>query len=191
MKANEKLSQIAKLLNLSTELATVKTKDGTEFMVDEMKVGSNAYIKTDEGEKVALPDGDYTLDSGEVIEVKEGKITEIEKSEPAGEQEAAKDDKKEMTYATKEELAEVKKGVDELKSMIEEMAKKEDKKEMSSQNKKPEKEPKQKSEKEELSVDKPIKGAPKKEEKKEQIKFGSHSNTIGNSIMSRIADISK
>lgn len=186
MKANEKLSQIAKLLNLSTELATVKTKDGTEFMIDKMKVGSNAYIETDEGEKVALPDGDYTLESGEVIEVKDGKITEIEKSEPASEQEAAKDDKKEMNYATKEELAEVKKGVDELKSMIEDMAKKEDKKEMSSHNK----EAKQEAKKEELSVEKPIKGAPKTEEKKEQVKFGTQ-NTIGNSIMSRIAEISK
>lgn len=188
MKANEKLSQIAKLLNLSQEeLKAVKTEDGTEFMVDEMKVGSNAYITTDEGEKVALPDGEYKLEDGTTIEVKEGKISEIE-SAASGGQEAKKDEKKtEMEYATKEELAEVKKGVDELKSMIEEMGKK--KEEMSAQRK--EKEPKKETKKkEELSVEKPLKGAPKKEEKKEMFKFGSQ-DTIGNKIMSSIANISK
>lgn len=193
MSEKSKLDQIKELLKMSkTELMKVKTKDGSEFEVDEMKVGANAFVMTDDGEKVALPDGDYTLEDGQKLEIKDGKISEISEKEKE-DVDAEKENKEKMTYATKEELAEVKKGVDEVKAMIEEMAGKK-KEDMSDQDKKDlSKENKKEDKKEDLSNQEPkkeITGAPESNEQSEQLKFGSQKG-VGNTIMSNIAKLSK
>tara|TARA_R100000654_G_scaffold12032_3_gene26157 strand:- start:1494 stop:2099 length:606 start_codon:yes stop_codon:yes gene_type:complete len=109
----------------AVELATAKLENGAVIEAEAMSEGNDVFIVTDD-EKVPLPDGTYTLESSEVLVAKDGKIVSIgeEKEEASAEVEAEtdlEDEKKEdMRYATKEELAEVKKLVEEIKKMVEE-----------------------------------------------------------------------
>ena len=106
------------------ELATAKLENGATIEAEAMSEGNDVLIVTDD-EKVPLPDGTYTLESSEVLVAKDGKIVSIgeEKEEASEDVEAdlEEDDKDDMKkhYATKEELAEVKKLVDEIKKMVE------------------------------------------------------------------------
>ena len=106
------------------ELATAKLENGATIEAEAMSEGNDVFIVTDD-EKVPLPDGTYTLESSEVLVAKDGKIVSIgeEKEEASEDVEAdlEEDDKDDMKkhYATKEELAEVKKLVEEIKKMVE------------------------------------------------------------------------
>lgn len=106
------------------ELATAKLENGATIEAEAMSAGKDVFIVTDD-EKVPLPDGTYTLESSEVLVAKDGKIVSIgEEKEEASEDveaELEEDDKDDMKkhYATKEELAEVKKLVEEIKKMVE------------------------------------------------------------------------
>tara|TARA_Y100001937_G_scaffold24132_2_gene34692 strand:- start:1070 stop:1675 length:606 start_codon:yes stop_codon:yes gene_type:complete len=109
----------------AVELATAKLENGAVIEAEAMSEGNDVFIVTDD-EKVPLPDGTYTLESSEVLVAKDGKIVSIgeEKEEASAEVEAETDleeeKKEDMRYATKEELAEVKKLVEEIKKMVEE-----------------------------------------------------------------------
>ena len=108
----------------AVELATAKLENGAVIEAEAMSAGNDVFIVTDD-EKVPLPDGTYTLESSEVLVAKDGKIVSIgeEKEEASEDVEAdlEEDDKDDMKkhYATKEELAEVKKLVEEIKKMVE------------------------------------------------------------------------
>ena len=108
----------------AVELATAKLENGATIEAEAMSEGNDVFIVTDD-EKVPLPDGTYTLESSEVLVAKDGKIVSIgeEKEEASEDVEAdlEEDDKDDMKkhYATKEELAEVKKLVEEIKKMVE------------------------------------------------------------------------
>ena len=96
------------------ELATAQLENGTTVEAEAFEAGNEIFIVT-EDEKVALPVGSYTLeDSTELVVEEEGIIASIGEAE-VEEVEAAAD------YATKEELAEVKKAVEDIVTMIEEL----------------------------------------------------------------------
>ena len=96
------------------ELATMQLENGTTVEAEAFETGNEIFIVT-EDEKVALPVGSYTLeDSTELVVEEEGIIASIGEAE-VEEVEAAAD------YATKEELAEVKKAVEDIVTMIEEL----------------------------------------------------------------------
>lgn len=104
------------------KLAQATLENGTVIESEEFAAGSEVFIVT-EDEKVALPIGDYTLEDGEILKVEEegiiasiGAAEEVEE-EASEEVEAAEEE--EMGYATKQDLAEVKAMIDEIKSMIE------------------------------------------------------------------------
>ena len=104
------------------KLAQATLENGTVIESEEFAAGSEVFIVT-EDEKVALPIGEYTLEDGEMLKVEEegiiasiGAAEEVEE-EASEEVEAAEEE--EMNYATKEDLAEVKAMIDEIKSMIE------------------------------------------------------------------------
>jgi|TARA_Y100000289_G_scaffold36246_1_gene35744 hypothetical protein len=141
------------------ELATMQLENGTTVEAEAFEAGNEIFIVT-EDEKVALPVGNYTLeDSTELIVEEEGIIASI--GEPAAEEvEAAAD------YATKEELAEVKKAVEDIVTMIEEMGygKKDEK--MASEEKE--------DIKEELSEVEKVKHNPETEEKPETILYAQN-----------------
>lgn len=122
MKSNEMLNQVKILLGIEVKLEQMKLENGTVLEADKFEAGNEIFIVT-EDERVALPIGEYVLDNGTVVVIEEeGLIKEI-KSEteeaPEVEVEAEEDEKEEMKYATKEELAEVKSMIEEIKAMLE------------------------------------------------------------------------
>lgn len=127
MKSNNVIEKIKDVLNLNEEvkLEQAKLDNGTVIEADAFESGNEIFIVT-EDEKVALPIGEYALEDGKILVVsEEGIIAEIkeaeaeEEAEEVGEVEAKEEEKEEMGYATKEELAEVKSMIEEIKAMLE------------------------------------------------------------------------
>ena len=128
MKSNNVIEKIKDVLNLNEEvkLEQAKLDNGTVIEADAFESGNEVFIVT-EDEKVALPIGEYALEDGKILVVAEdGLISEIkdaeaeeETEEEVEEVEAKEEEKEEMGYATKEELAEVKSMIEEIKAMLE------------------------------------------------------------------------
>ena len=127
MKSNKVIEQIKNVLNLNEEvkLEQAKLDNGTVIEADAFESGVEVFIVT-EDEKVALPIGEYALEDGKILVVaEEGIISEIkdaeveEETEEVEEVEAKEEEKEEIGYATKEELAEVKSMIEEIKAMLE------------------------------------------------------------------------
>lgn len=64
-------------------LASAFLENGTEIKTEaeEWKVGVEAYVENEEGEKIGLPDGTYILDNGTELVIVDGVITEWTESE--------------------------------------------------------------------------------------------------------------
>jgi hypothetical protein len=128
MKSNKVIEKIKDVLNLNEEvkLEQAKLDNGTVIEADSFESGVEVFIVT-EDEKVALPVGDYILEDGKILVVaEEGLIAEIkdaeaeeETEEEVEEVEAAEEEEESLGYATKEELAEVKDMIEEIKAMLE------------------------------------------------------------------------
>jgi len=131
MNTNDMISKIKDVLNLSEEvkLEQQALENGTVLEADAFEAGNEIFIVT-EDEKVAVPVGEYELEDGKVLVVaEEGLIAEIkeataeeevvEEEVEATEDVVLEEEKEEMGYATKEELAEVKSMIEEIKAMLE------------------------------------------------------------------------
>ena len=106
-----------KVEETKVELATAQLENGTTVEAEAFKAGNEIFIVT-EDEKVALPVGEYTLEDGNKLTIEEeGIIASI------GEAETEETEEVEATadYATKEDLAEVRKAVEDIVAMIEEL----------------------------------------------------------------------
>ena len=140
------------------ELAQMKLENGTVLEAEAFEAGKEVFIVTEE-DKIALPVGEYALEDGMILVCEEeGMIKEIKEpiGEESPEEEApAEELAEEPSYATKEELAEVKSMIEEIKAMLEPK-----KEEMSAQVR------------EELSAPatEPLKHSPENQEEKE-LKF--------------------
>jgi hypothetical protein len=135
MKPMEMLNQIKNVLGveLSTEekveLAQAKLENGTVLEAESFESGKEVFILTDD-DKVALPIGEYEMEQdGKMLVIEEdGIISEIkdkEEEEVVEEEvveEELNDDEK---YATKQELAEIKSMVEEIKELMQEGKKEE------------------------------------------------------------------
>ena len=130
MKSNNVIEKIKDVLNLNEEvkLEQMKLDNGTIIEADSFEGGKEVFIVTeDSDEKVALPIGEYALEDGTILVIEEeGIISEIksEESEEEVEEEVeaqveVEAEEEEMSYATKEELAEVKEMIEEIKAMLE------------------------------------------------------------------------
>ena len=142
MKALEVLDQIKGILGIelseqTVQLATMKLDNGTEIMTEgEFVKDKEVFIVGEEGEKIALPVGDYTLEDSRILSViEEGLINEIkeaaeeevveEQAEKEVEAEAeeakvkSKTESTQVVYATKEEVDEVKSMIAEIKTLLE------------------------------------------------------------------------
>jgi len=153
MKAQDILNKIKEVvgIELSEEVAIqleeIKLENGTVLVSEAFEEGQSVFIKTEE-EEIALPVGEYELEDGRSLMVKEeGLIDKImnkeEKEEvkaseetlestedvvestedvveTALEDEKEDEEKEEMKYVTREEFA---KAVEEIKLMIEKMGK--------------------------------------------------------------------
>tara|TARA_R100000541_G_scaffold58727_2_gene70405 strand:- start:838 stop:1443 length:606 start_codon:yes stop_codon:yes gene_type:complete len=127
MKSNKVIEQIKNVLNLNEEvkLETANLDNGTVIEADAFESGNEVFIVT-EDEKVALPIGEYALEDGKILVVaEEGLIAEIKDAEAEEETEEeieeveAAEEEESLGYATKEELAEVKDMIEEIKAMLE------------------------------------------------------------------------
>ena len=136
MNTNDMISKIKDVLNLSEDvkLEQQKLENGTVLEADAFESGNEVFIVT-EDEKVAVPVGEYELEDGRLLVIaEEGLISEVkeageevEEETPAEEEEveasedvALEEEKEEeLGYATKEELAEVKEMIEEIKAMLE------------------------------------------------------------------------
>jgi len=127
MKPSEMLNQVKTLLGVEVKLEQMKLENGTVLEADKFEGGNEIFIVT-EDERVALPIGEYVLEDGQTLVIEEEGIIKEMKSEneEAKEEEVeaeieveAEEEKEEMGYATKEELAEVKSMIDEIKAMLE------------------------------------------------------------------------
>lgn len=133
MKATEILNEIKNVLGIelseeSVALAVMKLENGTEIESESFEVGKDVFIKNEDGDSIPLPVGDYTLEDGTLLSVKEeGKIAEMKKKEEESsepkedleEEKEEKEDKEKMNkYATKEELSALKKDIEDIKNMI-------------------------------------------------------------------------
>jgi len=125
MKSNELLNQVKTLLGMEVKLEQMKLENGTVLEAEKFEAGNEIFIVT-EDERIALPIGEYILENGMVVVIEEeGLINEVKsmESEEAPEVEieveAKEEEKEEMGYATKEELAEVKSMIEEIRAMLE------------------------------------------------------------------------
>src|SRR6056300_1213521 len=72
---------------VKVEMANMKLADGTMLEANEFVAGENVFLVDEEGEKVAAPVGEHTLEDGRVMVVEEeGVIAAI--NEAAAEEEA-------------------------------------------------------------------------------------------------------
>jgi len=116
MKSNEMVNQIKALLNIEVKLEEMKLENGTVLEADSFEKGKEVFILTD-GEKVALPVGEYILEDGRLlVSEEEGMISDVrevsdevpqkeEAEEETEETEDLADDDEEMGYDKK--MAEV------------------------------------------------------------------------------------
>ena len=199
MKATEILNKIKGIVGVelaeeSVNLAEMKLENGTVLVAEEFKAGEAIFIKSEE-EQIALPVGEYKLENDMILVVKEeGLISEIKEVEAEKEEEEEveaadhkDEEKEEMRYVTKEEFN---KAVDEIKAMIDEMAK--HKEEMSEET--ATEEVKEELQETELSATKeeavePIKHNPETEQnKKGKFLFGQkRTETTMDRVFSKIA----
>lgn len=144
MKAQEILNKIKEAVGveLSEEVAVqleeMKLENGTILEAEKFEPGQSVFIKSEDG-NIALPVGEYDLEDGRKLMVKEEGLidaigeVEVEEEEVEASEETVTEEVKETEleeddkYVTKEEFAVA---VDEIKAMIEKMGHK-DKKEMS------------------------------------------------------------
>ena len=119
------LSQVKTLLGVEVKLEQMKLENGTVLEADAFAEGNEIFIVT-EDERVALPVGEYVLEDGQILVVEEeGLIKEMKSGDEEAKEEEVEveaeeeEEKEEMGYATKEELAEVKSMIEEIKAMLE------------------------------------------------------------------------
>jgi hypothetical protein len=199
MKATDMLNKVKEVLGVElneetqeVKLAQATLENGTVIESENFAAGSEVFIVTDD-EKVALPVGEYSLEDGEMLKVEEeGIIASIGAAEEAPEEEVEAAEEEEMGYATKQDLAEVKEMIEEIKSMIE--PKEEMSEEVSEEEVKEELNEEVKEEVE-LSAEEPVAKVthnPEAETKKNLNLFAQKRNmTTADKVMQRIANIKK
>tara|TARA_R110000868_G_scaffold55990_2_gene173746 strand:+ start:375 stop:926 length:552 start_codon:yes stop_codon:yes gene_type:complete len=81
MNSKETLNKVKTLLGLEVQLEERKLENGTRFEADAFEKGKEVFIVTDEDERIAVPAGEYLLDDGFMLIVKEdGIIDEVKEA---------------------------------------------------------------------------------------------------------------
>ncbi len=192
MKAQEILSKIKEVVGIelseevSVQLEEIKLENGTVLVAEKFESGQSVFIKSEDDENIALPVGEYALEDGRKLMVKEEglidaigevevKEEEVEASEETASEEEkveveAEEEEVEMEYVTKEEFS---KAVEEIKGMIENMSKEEMKEEV---------------EKEELSAEvaEPVVHNPEAKSETKSFFNKSYPNTLQNRIYEKL-----
>ena len=193
MKAQEILSKIKEVVGIelseevSVQLEEIKLDNGTILVAEKFESGQSVFIKSEDDENIALPVGEYALEDGRKLMVKEEGLidaigeVEVKEEEVEASEETATEEEKvaeteleeeevAMEYVTKEEFS---KAMEEIKGMIENMSKEEMKEEV---------------EKEELSAEvaEPVVHNPEAKSETKSLLKKSYPNTIQNRIYQKL-----
>jgi len=110
MKASEMLKKINTLLGVQVDLEELVLDNGTRIFADSYDKGESVFIVTDEDERVPLPSGEYTIEDGRILVVKDdGLIDEIRletipEAEEEGYKDGIKDEKEDIREDMEEEV---------------------------------------------------------------------------------------
>ena len=81
MNSKETLLKVKTLLGLEVQLEERKLENGTRFEAESFEAGKEVFIVTDEDQRIAVPSGEYLLDDGMMLIVKEdGIIDEVKEA---------------------------------------------------------------------------------------------------------------
>ena len=173
MKATEMLTKIKDVLTNTEEvrLEQLKLENGTLLEAEKFAEGNEVFILT-EDEKVALPVGEYQMESGETLVIEEeGLIADLKdykkEEDMEDKEEEEKEDMNEEKYPTREEFDALKKMVMEMKNGKEE-AQEEDKEELSADI------PEEVQEELSQPAVEPIKHSPEVKAQKKQVLYGQN-----------------
>jgi hypothetical protein len=124
MKSNEMINKIKTLLDIQVKLEERKLENGTVVEAESFKKGKEIFIKTDD-EKVAMPVGEYILESGELIVIEEeGIIADVrEVSDKVPEKEETTEDMAEDDEAVVEDWAGMEKRIKNLEDAVADLKK--------------------------------------------------------------------
>ena len=83
MKENAILNKVRELLGMELKLEQKKLDDGVTIVEAEtFEAGAEVFVVTEDEQKIALPVGEYKMEEGMLLIVKEeGKIAEIKEQE--------------------------------------------------------------------------------------------------------------
>jgi hypothetical protein len=105
MKSSEMINKIRTLLDIQVKLEERKLENGTVVEAESFEKGKEIFIKTDD-EKVAMPVGEYILESGELVVVEEegiiADVREVSDEVPQKEEES-KDETEDLEEKEMEE----------------------------------------------------------------------------------------
>jgi hypothetical protein len=103
MKSSEMINKIKTLLDIPVKLEERKLENGTVVEAEAFEKGREIFIKTDD-EKVAMPVGEYILESGELIVIEEegiiADVREVSDDVPAKEETSDLDEDNPDRYVT-------------------------------------------------------------------------------------------
>lgn len=167
------LTKIKDVLTNTEEvrLEQLKLENGTLLEAEQFAEGNEVFILT-EDQKVALPVGEYQMESGETLVIEEeGLIADLKdykkEEDMEDKEEEEKEDMNEEKYPTREEFDALKKMVMEMKNGKEE-AKEEDKEELSADI------PEEVQEELSQPAVEPIKHSPEVKAQKKQVLYGQN-----------------
>ena len=85
MKAQEILSKIKEVVGIelseevSVQLEEIKLDNGTVLVAEKFESGQSVFIKSEDDENIALPIGEYALEDGRKLMVKEEGLYQVHK----------------------------------------------------------------------------------------------------------------
>tara|TARA_Y100000766_G_scaffold10625_1_gene7748 strand:- start:9305 stop:9883 length:579 start_codon:yes stop_codon:yes gene_type:complete len=99
MDANVTLNKVRTILGLEVILEEKLLENGTKFVAEKFEGGNEVFIQAEDDQKIPVPAGEYEMEDGQTLVVKEdGLIDEIRDAEETEEED------EEMGYDDKEEM---------------------------------------------------------------------------------------
>ena len=124
MKDNSILNKVRELLGMEVKLETRKLDDSTTTVeAESFEKGEQIMIVTEDEQKIALPVGEYKMQSGEILIVKEEGIIDEIKAEEKEEEEVIEEDAKKEEEEMYEEEVEASEEVKPVKKTVESIVK--------------------------------------------------------------------
>ena len=102
MNIKQQLTKIlAQFKSLTTDKGIIVWDSG-----EDLTIGDAVFIESEDGERTPAPDGDYTLEDGDIVRVENGKVVEIVEPEQTADAEAETEEVVESEETTEEVPAE-------------------------------------------------------------------------------------